>query len=223
MTAQWLRGSVLRFPTTERYVRSKTTAISGGYFDSKSWPDNEDFTCVVTSLSILVTPCHLHPSIGLRKYRNKLVTMNTQVPRPRRARCHPRCELHNLVWYWARTRDKPEDCEQQQIYYTSAFLPDWWAAVAQWLGYRTMADNPVALRTSPQPCIAEVGQGLREPKARFLPGSYPLTAMAGSDVVQSGRPIFDDFFQHLWPYIGNNTANVVFQMVKRLWLIRIDQ
>ncbi|GFV94892.1 uncharacterized protein TNCV_1028901 [Trichonephila clavipes] len=36
------------------------------------------------------------------------------------------------------------------------------------------------------------------------------TATAGSDVVQSGRPIFDDFFQHLWPYIGNNTANVVF-------------
>ncbi|GFW50353.1 hypothetical protein TNCV_2886591 [Trichonephila clavipes] len=50
-----------------------------------------------------------------------------------------------------------------------------------------------------------------------------LTATAGSDVVQSGRPIFDDFFQHLWPYIGNNTANVVFQMVKRLWLIRLDQ
>ncbi|GFX36621.1 hypothetical protein TNCV_3537451 [Trichonephila clavipes] len=52
---------------------------------------------------------------------------------------------------------------------------------------------------------------------------YSRTAMAGSDVVQSGRPIFDDFFQHLWSYIGNNTANVVFQMVKRLWLIRIDQ
>ncbi|GFX60927.1 hypothetical protein TNCV_2275601 [Trichonephila clavipes] len=50
-----------------------------------------------------------------------------------------------------------------------------------------------------------------------------LTATAGSDVVQSGRPIFDDFFQHLWPYIGNNTANVVFQMVKRLWRICIDQ
>ncbi|GFT24212.1 obscurin [Trichonephila clavipes] len=50
-----------------------------------------------------------------------------------------------------------------------------------------------------------------------------MTATAGSDVVQSGRPIFDDFFQHLWPYIGNNTANVVFQIVKRLWLIRIDQ
>ncbi|GFU66659.1 hypothetical protein TNCV_3111431 [Trichonephila clavipes] len=49
------------------------------------------------------------------------------------------------------------------------------------------------------------------------------TATAGSDVVQSGRPIFDDFFQHLWPYIGNNTANVVFQMVKSLWIISIDQ
>ncbi|GFW78546.1 hypothetical protein TNCV_2243461 [Trichonephila clavipes] len=49
------------------------------------------------------------------------------------------------------------------------------------------------------------------------------TATVGSDVVQSGRPIFDDFFQHLWPYIGNNTANVVFQMVKRLWRIRIDK
>ncbi|GFX86306.1 uncharacterized protein TNCV_2561881 [Trichonephila clavipes] len=42
---------------------------------------------------------------------------------------------------------------------------------------------------------------------------FEKTATAGSDVVQSGRPIFDDFFQHLWPYIGNNTANVVFQMV----------
>ncbi|GFV49620.1 hypothetical protein TNCV_1484761 [Trichonephila clavipes] len=54
-------------------------------------------------------------------------------------------------------------------------------------------------------------------------GIREATATAGSDVVQSGRPIFDDFFQYLWPYIGNNTANVVFQMVKRLWLIRIDQ
>ncbi|GFT02855.1 dystroglycan [Trichonephila clavipes] len=52
---------------------------------------------------------------------------------------------------------------------------------------------------------------------------FKMTATAGSNVVQSGRPIFDDFFQHLWPYIGNNTANAVFQMVKRLWLIRIDQ
>ncbi|GFT95954.1 hypothetical protein TNCV_312691 [Trichonephila clavipes] len=53
--------------------------------------------------------------------------------------------------------------------------------------------------------------------------AHQWTATAASDVVQSGRPIFDDFFQHLWPYIGNNTANVVFQMVKRLWLILIDQ
>ncbi|GFY00590.1 hypothetical protein TNCV_2139851 [Trichonephila clavipes] len=52
---------------------------------------------------------------------------------------------------------------------------------------------------------------------------FEMTATADSDVVQSRRPIFDDFFQHLWPYIGNNTANVVFQMVKRLWLIRIDK
>ncbi|GFS89420.1 hypothetical protein TNCV_1809511 [Trichonephila clavipes] len=59
--------------------------------------------------------------------------------------------------------------------------------------------------------------------SRLVPLFLRLTATAGSDVVQSGRPIFDDFFQHLWPYIGNNTVNVVFQMVKRLWLIRIDQ
>ncbi|GFW98686.1 alpha-2 adrenergic receptor [Trichonephila clavipes] len=58
---------------------------------------------------------------------------------------------------------------------------------------------------------------------RTQSGSWAETATAGWDVVQSGRPIFDDFFQHLWPYIGNNTANVVFQMVKRLWLIHIDQ
>ncbi|GFU61030.1 hypothetical protein TNCV_4436601 [Trichonephila clavipes] len=49
------------------------------------------------------------------------------------------------------------------------------------------------------------------------------TATAGSDVLQSGRPIFDEFLKHLSSYIGNNSANVVFQMVKRLWLIRIDQ
>ncbi|GFT47070.1 hypothetical protein TNCV_3747281 [Trichonephila clavipes] len=60
-------------------------------------------------------------------------------------------------------------------------------------------------------------------RLRFRAPGLLRTATAGSDVVQSGRPIFDDFFQHLWPYIGNNTANIVFQMVKRLWLIRIDQ
>ncbi|GFS62650.1 hypothetical protein TNCV_3737071 [Trichonephila clavipes] len=53
--------------------------------------------------------------------------------------------------------------------------------------------------------------------------SETKTATGGSNVVQSGRPIFDDIFQHLWPYIVNNTANIVFQMVKRLGLIRIDQ
>ncbi|GFT97266.1 hypothetical protein TNCV_5009071 [Trichonephila clavipes] len=58
-------------------------------------------------------------------------------------------------------------------------------------------------------------------RGRLLSGHE--TPTAGSDVVQSGRPSFDDFFQHLWPYIGNNTANVVIQIVKRLWLIRIDQ
>ncbi|GFS96915.1 transposable element Tcb1 transposase [Trichonephila clavipes] len=57
----------------------------------------------------------------------------------------------------------------------------------------------------------------------YLPQDNIRTATVGSDVVKSGRPIFDDFFQHLWPYIGNNKANVVFQIVKRLWLIRIDQ
>ncbi|GFV57138.1 hypothetical protein TNCV_3174151 [Trichonephila clavipes] len=59
--------------------------------------------------------------------------------------------------------------------------------------------------------------------AIYLQKDQLKTVTAGLDVVQSGRPIFDDFFQHLWPYIGNNTANAVFQMVKRLWFIRIDQ
>ncbi|GFV09359.1 hypothetical protein TNCV_5006761 [Trichonephila clavipes] len=40
-----------------------------------------------------------------------------------------------------------------------------------------------------------------------------MTATAGSDVVHL-ESNFEDFFQHLWPYIGNNTENVVFQMVK---------
>ncbi|GFV13528.1 hypothetical protein TNCV_67311 [Trichonephila clavipes] len=71
-------------------------------------------------------------------------------------------------------------------------------------------------------CGVEVGRGGSGTCSGVVHVACP-TAAAGSDVVQSGRPIFDDFFQHLWPYIGNNTANVVFQMVKRLWLIRIDQ
>ncbi|PRD24696.1 UNVERIFIED_CONTAM: Histone H2A- orphon [Trichonephila clavipes] len=30
---------------------------------------------------------------------------------------------------------------------------------------------------------------------------WHMTATAGSDVVPSGRPIFDDIFQHLWPFV----------------------
>ncbi|GFS76453.1 hypothetical protein TNCV_1620801 [Trichonephila clavipes] len=70
--------------------------------------------------------------------------------------------------------------------------------------------------------FVHLSTGAVGPKFNLMDGNVK-TATAGSDVVQSGRPIFDDFFQHLWPYIGNNTANVVFQMVKRSWLIRIDQ
>ncbi|GFW72449.1 hypothetical protein TNCV_3796771 [Trichonephila clavipes] len=79
-----------------------------------------------------------------------------------------------------------------------------------------------------QACARELNTGVSRQTDRLAGKSAhaplcPRTATAGSDVVQSGRPIFDDFFQHLWPYIGNNTVDVVFQMVKRLWLIRIDQ
>ncbi|GFX68127.1 hypothetical protein TNCV_4439501 [Trichonephila clavipes] len=94
------------------------------------------------------------------------------------------------------------------------------AAVAEWYRHRIVAgfvtsSSPVPLKTR------RVGQRCTLNLSRAKMSSR-WTATAGSDVVQSGRPIFDDFF-HLWPYIGNNTENVVFQMVKRLWLIRIDQ
>ncbi|GFU69459.1 hypothetical protein TNCV_2282281 [Trichonephila clavipes] len=82
------------------------------------------------------------------------------------------------------------------------------------------------MSSSPVPQTHHVGErsSLNLSKAQTRsPIGVVWTDMAGSDVVQFGRPTFDDFFQHLWPYIGNNTANVVFQMVKRLWLIRIDQ
>ncbi|GFV36094.1 hypothetical protein TNCV_346101 [Trichonephila clavipes] len=72
-------------------------------------------------------------------------------------------------------------------------------------------------------CAANGGHPKMSLRSTGRSRSTHRTTTAGSDIVQSGRPIFDDFFQHLWPYIGNNTANVVFQMVKRLWLIRIDQ
>ncbi|GFW31768.1 hypothetical protein TNCV_5039381 [Trichonephila clavipes] len=86
-------------------------------------------------------------------------------------------------------------------------------------------DQPIAEKT-PAVATTEGGKAATRVNCQFEHGSpsFPTkTATDGSDVVQSGRPIFDDFLQHLWPYIGNNTANVVFQMVKRLWLIRIDQ
>ncbi|GFX97155.1 hypothetical protein TNCV_556451 [Trichonephila clavipes] len=95
--------------------------------------------------------------------------------------------------------------------------------------YRT-PDHCLGHQSLPPTNLGRVDQEMGLPQ---LGGHYTLnakalktkyrTATAGSDVVQSGRPIFEDFFQHLWPYIGNNTADVVFQMVKRLWLIRIDQ
>ncbi|GFW47936.1 hypothetical protein TNCV_2401231 [Trichonephila clavipes] len=94
------------------------------------------------------------------------------------------------------------------------------AAVTQWLWPRTGGQRvrDTIPGTSQDPPFREVPLNLAQ-----SPSIGGWTATAGSDVVQSGRPIFNDFFQHLWPYIGNNTANVVFQMVKRLWLIRIDQ
>ncbi|GFV53994.1 adhesion G protein-coupled receptor B2 [Trichonephila clavipes] len=74
-----------------------------------------------------------------------------------------------------------------------------------------------------EPCQKDEGYKDNLMALHFKYDFWRTTATASSDGVQSRRPIFDDFFQHLWPYIGNNTANVVFQMVKRLWLIRIDQ
>ncbi|GFV04029.1 hypothetical protein TNCV_916531 [Trichonephila clavipes] len=74
------------------------------------------------------------------------------------------------------------------------------------------------------PSSLDHGLKLRVPSPKaFEKLNSERTVTPGSDVVQYGRPIFYDFFQHLWSYIGNNTVIVVFQMVKRLWLIRIDQ
>ncbi|GFV00217.1 hypothetical protein TNCV_3322681 [Trichonephila clavipes] len=71
-------------------------------------------------------------------------------------------------------------------------------------------------------CQSSQGEDIKILVERRLVSKQDCHGWLGCSV-QSGRPIFDDFFQHLWPYIGNNTANVVFQMVKRLWLIFIDQ
>ncbi|GFW98091.1 hypothetical protein TNCV_2491471 [Trichonephila clavipes] len=100
---------------------------------------------------------------------------------------------------------------------------------SRWTEYIPNVARPLELSTCcPVACC--LWEVLITPSDIRAPGNIPTswdasrrTATAGSDVVQSGRPIFDDFFQHLWPYIGNNTANVVFQMVKSLWFIRIDQ
>ncbi|GFT91468.1 hypothetical protein TNCV_4286181 [Trichonephila clavipes] len=81
-------------------------------------------------------------------------------------------------------------------------------------------DNPMEIEMTEVSCDLEMDNGEVQGRPNLRDKK---TATASSDVVQSGRPIFDDFFQHLWPSVGNNTANVVFQMVKRLWLIRIDQ
>ncbi|GFU97290.1 hypothetical protein TNCV_4162541 [Trichonephila clavipes] len=60
------------------------------------------------------------------------------------------------------------------------------------------------------------------PTDTMLEGRQRLPRLA-PDVVNLDVQFSMTFSQHLWPYIGNNTANVVFQMVKRLWLIHIDQ
>ncbi|GFU86012.1 uncharacterized protein TNCV_3070141 [Trichonephila clavipes] len=95
--------------------------------------------------------------------------------------------------------------------------------VLKWLSRVVSEVGPTKVLSCSVPFSLFSVLGCRFPKACFIEPKAQKTATAGSVVVQSGRPIFDDFFQHLWPYIGNNTANVVFQMVKRLWLIRIDQ
>ncbi|GFU54104.1 hypothetical protein TNCV_412711 [Trichonephila clavipes] len=84
-------------------------------------------------------------------------------------------------------------------------------------------DDVLRLRHCIGFCLTPLVSRVPEIDYSILEMGRVRTATAGLDVVQSGRLIFDDFFQHLWPYIGNNTANVVFQMVKRLWLIRIEQ
>ncbi|GFW60766.1 hypothetical protein TNCV_571121 [Trichonephila clavipes] len=115
-------------------------------------------------------------------------------------------------WYWARTHDMPAMIR---------YLDHW--AIAALGGGGNCSSGYVALLSNYRRNECPVqGRNLEEKTFDNL-RREKQTATAGSDVVQSGRSIFDDFFQHLWPYIGNNTANVVFQMVKRLWLIRIDQ
>ncbi|GFV51322.1 hypothetical protein TNCV_3615201 [Trichonephila clavipes] len=49
------------------------------------------------------------------------------------------------------------------------------------------------------------------------------TATAGSNVVQSGRPIFDDFSNICGRLSAITRRMLSSKRVKRLWLIRIDQ
>ncbi|GFW19590.1 hypothetical protein TNCV_1604821 [Trichonephila clavipes] len=98
-----------------------------------------------------------------------------------------------------------------------------WGTVAWEPRILDKADTAVAMPLNFSEKLPLRLQQHRSDKTIWSDLNFLRTATAGSDVVQSGRPIFDDFFQHLWPYTGNNTVNVVFQMVKRLWLIRIDQ
>ncbi|GFV61267.1 hypothetical protein TNCV_891141 [Trichonephila clavipes] len=64
------------------------------------------------------------------------------------------------------------------------------------------------------------GSPVERDRRNIYPGFMDCHGWLGCSPIWTS--IFDDFFRHLWPYVGNNTANVVFQMVKRLWLIRID-
>ncbi|GFV32986.1 uncharacterized protein TNCV_1746281 [Trichonephila clavipes] len=91
----------------------------------------------------------------------------------------------------------------------------------QWTHFTCTARNSDLTLAKSSTVTVEINHNLVA--LHFKYDFWHMTAMAGSDVVQYGRPMFDDFFQHLWPYIGNSTANVVFQLVQRLWLIRIDE
>lgn len=43
-----------------------------------------------------------------------------------------------------------------------------------------------------------------------------IGATVGSNEMQSGSLNFEHFIKQPWPYIGNNTANIYFQVVQRL-------
>ncbi|GFV62420.1 hypothetical protein TNCV_1183341 [Trichonephila clavipes] len=93
----------------------------------------------------------------------------------------------------------------------------WWLQLPTGYGHELVTDVPwVRIPVQLKTRHVEGTDACKIHRAQNPPVDVVWTATAGSDVVQSGRPIFDDIYQHLWPYIGNNTANVIFQMVKRL-------